>query len=180
MNKKLKPYQLNPTKFLSDEEVAIMFRVLDRRSVHALFVEFMFSTGCRKQEALNITRGDLRDHSVHIRTIKNGPDRTLPIMAPLWNALMKFFGDFTPDERLFKFEKSQAHDIWVKYRPRKSAKLHSLRHTFLKNLYESSRNLLLCKYAAGHSSINSTCIYSVYVDGTEGLKQHISKALKVV
>lgn len=167
-------HQLTRQKYLTDEEIKIMFRVLDGKSKHSLFIQMAFHSGARRAELLAMTRGDLVDRAVHIVSKKGGLNRCIPLPTKLWSQLMTIFGHLQPWERLFNFQKTNVYWIWDKYKPAKK-KFHSLRHTFAVRLYKASRDLMLVKASLGHRDVSTTQIYSMYHDTTLDIRKHMRK-----
>lgn len=158
-------YELTKEKYLSTNEFADLVRVLERwkdrdpRNCNLLFLAI--HTGARASEVLNITRKDFDSDEgfVHIRTLKGGRDREIPL--PKW--LVRRLAGMPPSEcgRLFPITYNRFKQIWWLYRPCKK-KLHSLRHTFALNLYNKTKDLRLVKAALGHNSVATTMIYLDY------------------
>lgn len=93
-----------------------------------------------------------------ILTVKGGKDREIPINPVLFKEIEYLAEGIPMDEKIFTIGHRNLLEVWGKFRPVKK-KLHSLRHTYAYNLYKRSKDLLLCKRALGHRSINSTMVY---------------------
>lgn len=127
---------------------------------NAIIIELLYRTGMRSSELLLLRPMDLyrETQSIQVATVKGGKDREIPIQPNLFNKLCDLAEGVEPDDRIFKITHRNLLFVWEKFRPAKK-KLHSLRHTYAYNLYKRSKDLLLCKRALGHRSINSTMVY---------------------
>lgn len=127
---------------------------------NAIMFELLYRTGMRSSEMLLLRPMDLyRDtQSIQIATVKGGKDREIPLQPELFNRLCELAEGIPNEEYIFKIGHRNMLEQWKKFRPVKK-KLHSLRHTYAYNLYKRTKDLLLCKRALGHRSINSTMVY---------------------
>lgn len=126
---------------------------------NGIMIELLYRTGMRSSEMLLLRPMDLYDdtQSIQVATVKGGKDREIPIQPELFRRLQKLAtGD--RETPIFNIGHRNLLEIWAKFKPVKK-KLHSLRHTYAYNLYKRTKDLLLCKRALGHRSINSTMVY---------------------
>ncbi len=126
---------------------------------NAIMIELLYRTGMRSSEMLLMRPMDLYDEtqSIQVATVKGGKDREIPIQPELFRLLQSIStGD--REDRIWTMGHRNMLEVWKQFRPVKK-KLHSLRHTYAYNLYKRSKDLLLCKRALGHRSINSTMVY---------------------
>lgn len=190
--------QLTPDKYLTPQELAALQKRLDAVPLaddtgaplplnirdHA-YLSFLMLTGVRASEGLNIERrdflGTFTDDKgvsmgrVHIRTLKQGLDRVVVIPLWLYERCLSITGA-EPGDMPFTFLLRRADQIWRLYRPcRKS--LHSLRHTFARDLYRHTKDVMLVKYALGHASVSNTQIY-VVVDMEDCLGRAMSSTMR--
>lgn len=127
---------------------------------NAVMIELLYRTGMRSSEMLLLRPMDLyKDtQSIQVATVKGGKDREIPIRVDLFNELCYLAEGIPREDKIFTIGHRNLLEVWNKFRPAKK-KLHSLRHTYAYNLYKRSKDLLLCKRALGHRSINSTMVY---------------------
>ncbi|MBX3018005.1 MAG: tyrosine-type recombinase/integrase [Bdellovibrionaceae bacterium] len=173
--------QLTPDKYMTPQEAGALdarLAALDTSDPlvardHA-YLSFLRLTGVRASEALNLERRDFlgvfdgaggeRFGRVHIRTLKQGLDRVVPVPGWLYDRCLSMAGAF-PGSPIFASDTGEAiklrraDQIWRTYRTC-DKKLHSLRHTFGRELYRATRDILLVKYALGHASVSNTQIYT--------------------
>ena len=126
---------------------------------NAIILDLLYRTGMRSSELLLLRPMDIFEEtqSVAIATVKGGKDREIPLKPELFRELQSMAtGD--RDKPIFRIGHRNLLDVWAKFQPVQK-KLHSLRHTYAYNLYKRTKDLLLCKRALGHRSINSTMVY---------------------
>ncbi len=155
-------------KYLSFEEIKIGLSLIDRNKQigkrdYALIL-FLYASGCRISEALSVQREDLVDGWLRIRYAKGAKDRVVPI-APL--ALEAI------DSYLKSSDISSPY-IWLNYRGEKLSRIsaykitkkylgvspHVLRHSFASALILGGADLRVVQELLGHSSLNTTQIYT--------------------
>lgn len=174
----MKHYQITREKYLSIDEFTSLletcnkYRKTDLRNV-CLFLTAIH-TGARAKEILNIRTNDLNKdgYTVHIRGLKGGKDREIPLPKALFMDLMSLI----PDEngRIFPITYRRLCDIWHNYRPCNKP-FHALRHTFGVMRYKKHRDLYLIQIALGHRSIANTIAYVQHVTETEELKRLVNE-----
>lgn len=127
---------------------------------NAIMLELLYRTGMRSSELLLLRPMDLytETQSIQVATVKGGKDREIPIQPDLFRLLEGLAEGIDKEARIFTIGHRNLLDVWGKFRPVKK-KLHSLRHAYAYNLYKRTKDLLLCKRALGHRSINSTMVY---------------------
>ena len=126
---------------------------------NGVMIELLYRTGMRSSEMLLLRPMDLYEdtQSIQVATVKGGKDREIPIKPLLYRRLKKV-ATGPSDKPIFNIGHRTLLEHWYAFRPVKK-KLHSLRHTYAFNLYKRTKDLLLCKRALGHRSINSTMVY---------------------
>ena len=123
-------------------------------------------TGARSQELLNIKVTDLDEAGVHIRALKGGRDRYMPLKKDFVRKLKAIQGK----ERLFEICPQRLRQVWSFYSPNKKP-FHSLRHTYAVRLYSKTKDVLLAKDALGHKAISSTMVYAASLDTVAKLRR---------
>lgn len=171
-------YCLTPDKYLLQNEQLELLRLLDKyrgtQPRNTLMLLLMIQTGARPQELLNLTWGelDLPGKNMHLRTLKGGRARSIPLTSDVM-ARLKEYGPREPNERVFRIGYNQFVKIWHIYRPVKK-KLHSLRHTFAVNLYQkSNHNVRMVQLALGHRLLSTTMVYLELQTGVEDMRAFI-------
>ena len=141
---------------------------------NAIMLELLYRTGMRSSELLLLRPMDLYTdtQSIQVATVKGGKDREIPIQPELFR-LFEALATGERDKPIFTIGHRNFLEVWAKFRPVKK-KLHSLRHTYAYNLYKRTKDLLLCKRALGHRSINSTMVYQEEYYQQEDLSRLLS------
>jgi len=159
----MKQHSVNKLKYLTPIEVVELETRLangKRKEFRNLvMIELLLRTGMRSSEMLLLRPMDLylETESIQVATIKGGKDREIPIPQVLFKKV-KSMATGERDQPIFPIAQRTLQGIWYEIRPVRK-KLHSLRHTYAYNLYKRHKDLLLCKRALGHRSINSTMVY---------------------
>jgi site-specific recombinase XerD len=157
---------------LSKEEIV---RLLDaiKNEKHKFMISFMYSTGARLSELVNIRVRDLELGRGFgwIRQGKGNKDRMFIISEKLKFGLGKLSENKKPEEYLFQTNKNKKYDInsiymiiknaskisWIsKY---KSVHPHTLRHSFATHLIENGYSISDVQHLLGHASPETTTVY---------------------
>ena len=178
MNKKMKIY-LKYSKeskklpvVLSKEEVKKLLDNINNEK-HKFIVSFMYSTGVRVSELVNIHVGDLELERGFgwVRHGKGDKDRMFIISEKLINGLAALTKNKNPGEFLFLTNKNQKYNVNSIYMIIKNAsKLsgiarykrvhpHTLRHSFATHLIENGYSIGDVKHLLGHASPETTTVY---------------------
>ncbi len=143
---------------------------------------FMFYSGLRFEEVLNLKRKDinLKEGIIKVYRKKNKKERLTMITNTKAKAIIKmYFSTDTEKDNAFNETK---HSLKYKFRTLKlyfkdiKFKPHLLRHSFATHLITKGANITDIKYLLGHSNIQTTMIYA-HVE-IEGLKKRINKLIK--
>jgi len=173
-----RPHSISKLKYLTPIEVVeLEERILNSKRKefrNAVMIELLMKTGMRSSEMLLLRPMDLYDdtQSIQIATVKGGKDREIPIKPELFKKIQSL----ATGERakpIWNLGHRRLLEIWYQFRP-VPKKLHSLRHTYAFNLYKRTKDLLLCKRALGHRSINSTMVYQEEYYQQEDLNRLLS------
>ncbi|MCA9443631.1 MAG: tyrosine-type recombinase/integrase, partial [Candidatus Omnitrophica bacterium] len=146
-------------------------------------ISIMLGGGLRCEEVVSLTIGDLdwMVGKLHIKNGKGAKDRvlwlnekTLDDLRAWRESRAKVVGSDGPKEILFSTLKGKkVHPSYLRQMIPRMAKRagiekrvypHLLRHTFATWLYKQDRNLRLTQTALGHSSIQTTEIYTHLVN----------------
>ena len=155
-------------KFLSFEEIENSLKLIDRsnwigKRDYALIL-FLYATGTRISECLELGREDIEGEWLHIRHAKGEKERIVPIAKVAINAIDQYLSDF-------KYEKDF---IWANYKGDKLSRIsaykitqkylgvspHVLRHSYATSLIGGGADLRVVQELLGHSSLLTTQIYT--------------------
>ena len=134
-----------------------------------VFICFVYATGLRLSEALNIKFEDIdRDRlQIHVHRGKGAKDRIIHIPQCLLTILTDYYKYYKPENYLFnglkkghKYSHSAAQ--WIMRQARKNTKftkkasIHTLRHAFATHHLESGTDLVYLKSQLGHKHLKTT------------------------
>lgn len=167
-----RPHSISKLKYLTPIECVELEQNIEKKMTkqtqdahpteyrNAVMIELLYRTGMRSSEMLITRPMDLYDdtQSIQVATVKGGKDREIPLKPDLFRKIQRLAVDIERDKRIWTMGHRNLLEVWKQFRPVKK-KLHSLRHTYAYNLYKRTKDLLLCKRALGHRSINSTMVY---------------------
>ncbi len=128
------------------------------------FILFLYATGTRVSEAIEIKKDDINNSWLKIRSAKGDKQRIVPIAQM---ALLSL------NEYLNKREKKSEY-IWINYKGQKMSRItafkitkkylnvspHVLRHSYATSLILGGADLRVVQELLGHSSILTTQIYT--------------------
>lgn len=166
---------LNSSKFLSDDEVTQLNRVLESWSEkeprNVLMIRMLLKYGMRISELLELRKRDVDPLEFRIKGSKGGLPREFPLSKDLALALAAELKKCESlDDRVFPILYNRARDIWADYRPVRK-RIHSLRHTFAVRLYLKTKDIRLVQRALGHKHLATTLIYQEFFYTKESFKQ---------
>jgi site-specific recombinase XerD len=174
-----------PTVLTRDEVARLLAAVQQER--FRVFFRFVYATGLRQNEALNIQLDDLRQPDrVRVRAGKGNKDRYVPLPAAMLSELRRFWLTHRNPRWIFPAvgrgwrEKPQCRErLAVVDEPmgagsvqhcmkvaRAQAHLpkgtctHTLRHSYATHMLEEGVNIRLISAYLGHSSLETTLIYT--------------------
>ena len=155
-------------KFLSFDEIQNSLKLIDRTSWigkrdYALIL-FLYATGTRISECLELGREDIDGEWLHVRHAKGEKERIIPIAKVAVKAIDEYLNDF-------KYEKDF---IWANYKGDKLSRIsaykitqkylgvspHVLRHSYATSLISGGADLRVVQELLGHSSLLTTQIYT--------------------
>ncbi len=174
-------YKRKLPEVMNDEEQAALLAQPNKKAPtgyrNYAFMTLLLNTGLRVNEAINLKIEDLdwTTGKLNVKYGKGGRFRVLWLSdqdlekLKHWRGLLKtdsdylfstLKGDKLNDRYIREFIKRYASKAGIY----KSIHPHILRHTFATDLLRKTKNLRLVQKALGHSSINSTMIYTHIVD----------------
>jgi len=155
-------------KFLSYEEVQKGLELIEKKNVVGLrdyaLILFLYATGTRISEALELGRDDIDGNWLHIRHAKGEKERIVPIAKIATDAISKYLNE-VKYERDFvwqnyqgkKLSRVSAYKITQKYL---GVSPHVLRHSYATALIRGGADLRVVQELLGHSSLLTTQIYT--------------------
>ncbi len=135
-----------------------------------LLLRFMWRTGVRVSEVINVTPKDIeyKNGVVNIRKAKGGRQRRVL----LDQETLKMLSDYvlalnTPeDPPVFPISRAQVFNLVMRYGDTGGLKIHphTLRHSFAIHLVRSGMDLMRLQLLLGHSSLSITQVYLQFKD----------------
>ncbi len=158
----------NLPKYMSSEEILEGLKHIDRSKLMGLrdyaLILFLYASGCRISEALNVQRSDIVDGWLKIRFAKGEKERIVPLAPIAVQALEKYM----------KEQDMGSSYIWLNYTGTVLSRIsaykivkkylgvspHVLRHSFASSLIIGGADLRVVQELLGHSSLETTQIYT--------------------
>ncbi|UPT77867.1 tyrosine-type recombinase/integrase [Sulfurovum sp. XGS-02] len=169
----------NLPKYMSSEEILQGLKNIDRSKIMGLrdyaLILFLYASGCRISEALSVQRSDIVDGWLKIRFAKGEKERIVPLAPIAVEAL----------ERYMQEQDMGSSYIWLNYTGAVLSRIsaykivkkylgvspHVLRHSFASSLIIGGADLRVVQELLGHSSLETTQIY------THIQKQNLSETM---
>jgi integrase/recombinase XerD len=157
--------------YLEKEQVDEILQAAETSSTRDyLLLRFMWRTGVRVSEAINVTPKDIefKNGVVNIRKAKGGRQRRVP----LDEETLKMLSDYvlalnTPeDQPIFPIKRNRVFNIVKKYGNMTGVNIHphTLRHSFAINLVRGGTDLRRVQLMLGHTSLSITQVYLQFND----------------
>ena len=143
-----------------------------RNLKHRLIISLLYSCGLRRGEIISLQCTDLNLEraTIHIRQGKWGKDRMLPLPQSLLPLLREYVHFFQPKTYLFEGQTTPQYSATsianIVARAAKNAGIsqritpHMLRHSYATHLLEKGVDLRYIQELLGHSSIDTTTVYT--------------------
>ena len=158
----------NLPKYMKSEEILQGLKNIDRSKVMGLrdyaLILFLYASGCRISEALNVQRSDIVEGWLKIRFAKGEKERIVPLAPIAVQAL----------EMYLQEQDMASSYIWLNYKGDVLSRIsaykivkkylgvspHVLRHSFASSLIIGGADLRVVQELLGHSSLETTQIYT--------------------
>ncbi len=158
----------NLPKYLSYEEIMSNINLIDKSTQAGLrdyaLILFLYASGCRVSEALNVSKGDIVDGWLKIRFAKGEKERIVPLAPIALHALYEYL----------EHQDLRSSFLWLNYKGEKLSRIsafkivkkylgvspHVLRHSFASSLIIGGADLRVVQELLGHSSLVTTQIYT--------------------
>jgi integrase/recombinase XerD len=155
-------------KYLTTQELFAGLELIDCSTFLGLrdyaLILFLYASGCRISEALAIKREDVVDGWLKIRFAKGEKERMVPLAPVAVEALNRYLGTLSYSSSF----------VWVNYRGEPLSRVsaykivkkylgvspHVLRHSFASSLIIGGADLRIVQELLGHSSLETTQIYT--------------------
>ena len=176
------PEKKLPVVLSVDEVRQILARV--RRWRYRVCLSTIYACGLRLQEGLHlqISHIDGGRQLVHVCQGKGGKDRYVPLPQPILEMLRQYWGThrdpvwiFPSTHQTVKHPMDASglqrafHGALVDSGIQKPATVHTLRHSYATHLLEAGLNLRIIQAYLGHTSPNTTAIYTHLTKQSEDL-----------
>ncbi|HSR74245.1 MAG TPA: tyrosine-type recombinase/integrase [Sulfurovum sp.] len=155
-------------KYMGSDEIMQGLKCIDRSSVAGLrdyaLILFLYASGCRISEVLSVQRSDIVEGWLKIRFAKGEKERIVPLAPVAIEAL----------EAYMKAQDLSSSHIWLNYKGDVLSRIsaykivkkylgvspHVLRHSFASSLIIGGADLRVVQELLGHSSLETTQIYT--------------------
>ena len=157
---------------LTMEECIRIFSFVDNPK-HKLLLLLGYGAGLRRSEIVSLKWGDIlfEEHKIHIKQSKGNKDRIVMLPYSIVAFLKNYRSIYPSDDWVFtgqyRGEALSAGTVQVVMRQavakaglEKKATVHTLRHSFATHLLESGTDIRYIQALLGHSSVNTTMIYT--------------------
>lgn len=158
----------NLPKYMTNEEILHGLKSIDRSTVMGLrdyaLILFLYASGCRISEVLSVQRSDIVEGWLKIRFAKGEKERIVPLAPIAIRALEVYMQE----------QDMGSSYIWLNYKGDVLSRIsaykivkkylgvspHVLRHSFASSLIIGGADLRVVQELLGHSSLETTQIYT--------------------
>jgi len=168
-------------KFLSFNDVQAGLSLIDRSSWLGMrdyaLILFLYASGARISECLELEMSDIEGEWLHIRHAKGEKERIVPLAKVALSAMSQYMALCPFDEEYIwlnykgnRLSRISAYKITQKYL---AVSPHVLRHSYATSLITGGADLRVVQELLGHASLLTTQIY------THIQKQHLKETVEV-
>ncbi|MDY0195185.1 MAG: tyrosine-type recombinase/integrase [Sulfurovaceae bacterium] len=158
----------NLPKYLDHAQISQSISLIDRSTQIGLrdyaLILFLYASGCRISEALNVQKSDINNEWLKIRFAKGEKERVVPLAQTALKALNEYL----------RYQDMQSSYLWLNYKGERLSRIsafkivkkylgvspHVLRHSFASALIIGGADLRVVQELLGHSSLITTQIYT--------------------
>ena len=158
----------NLPKYMDSTEILYRLNQIDRSKIMGLrdyaLILFLYASGCRVSEALSVERRDIVEGWLKIRFAKGEKERVVPLAPIALEAL----------EGYLHAQGMSSSSLWLNYKGEVLSRIsaykivmkylgvspHVLRHSFASSLIIGGADLRVVQELLGHSSLETTQIYT--------------------
>jgi len=155
-------------RFLSYKDIQNSLSLIDRSSWLGLrdyaLIMFLFASGTRISECLELRREDMEDGWLHVRHAKGEKERIVPIAKVALEAINAYLVEKPKDHEYIwcnykgdSLSRISAYKITQKYL---GVSPHVLRHSYATSLITGGADLRVVQELLGHASLLTTQIYT--------------------
>ena len=155
-------------QFLSFGEIQNALTLIDKTTWVGLrdyaLILFLYATGARISECLEVKKEDIEEEWLHIRHAKGDKERMVPVATVALNAIKTYLLE-APFEKEF---------LWMNYKGSQLSRIsaykttkkylgvspHILRHSYATSLITGGADLRVVQELLGHASLLTTQIYT--------------------
>lgn len=155
-------------KFMSHTQIIASLEGIDRstwigKRDYALIL-FLYASGTRISECLELAREDINGEWVHIRHSKGEKERVVPLAQLAIDSIQDYLNDFEYEKDFIwsnykgdKLSRISAYKITKKYL---GVSPHVLRHSYATALIRGGADLRVVQELLGHASLLTTQVYT--------------------
>lgn len=160
-----------PREYVKEEEITYFSKDYIKECLNKIppgrdkiMFEFLWRTGVRVSECINVRKKDLdfENDLIRIRWLKNRKyqNRYIPIPKSLKVALYSYSAGFLSDQEIFKMSRE---NVFHRAKKHGFGHPHKIRHSYAMNFMHQSKNpkaVLVLKELLGHTHLKSTLVYA--------------------
>ncbi len=174
--------ELRLPKVLSKEEVKLIISCIHNIK-HKAIISLIYSAGLRLSEVINLKIEDIHSSQglIFVRGGKGKKDRTTLLAKSLLPLMRQYYLEYRPKVYLFEgsfgemYSGSSIQKVFkralLRSKIKKTATIHTLRHSFATHLLENGTSLRYIQEFLGHSSSKTTEIYThIRTEGIDKIK----------
>ena len=136
---------------------------------HKMFLVFLWMSGTRVSEALNVQKKDIdfKNYTIRIRWLKSRKynERNIPMHPTLKAILEAYTGAMNQEAQIFPFGRVRA---WQIVRKCMGGHPHQMRHSFAVNWLRQGADIITLHRILGHKNIQHTMEYLKIVPSDQG------------